>query len=59
MIERRLEKIDEFNLTYAIYFMGERNVMTYYLSEGTLSPLAREYAVKVGMARKRWVALGL
>ena len=58
MVERGYEGLDDFNISYAIYFMGERAVMSHYLSEGTLSPLARDYVVKVNMARKRWIALG-
>ena len=59
MIERGYETPTKFNLTHAIYYMGERNVMSYYLEHKTLHPTARDYVVKVNQARQRWAAKGL
>jgi len=59
MIERGYETTNKFNLTHAIYYMGERNVMSYYLEHGTLHPTARDYVVKINQAQQRWAAKGL
>lgn len=59
MIERGYETPYKFNLTHAIYYMGERNVMSYYLEHGTLHPTARDYVVKINQAQQRWAAKGL
>lgn len=59
MIERGLETPNKFNLTHAIYYMGERNVMSYYLDNGTLHPTARDYVVRINQAQQRWAAKGL
>lgn len=59
MIERGYETTSDFRLTHAIYFMGERDVMSYYLEHGTLHPTARDYVVKLTMAQQRWAAKGL
>lgn len=59
MIERGYETVNDFRLTHATYYMGERNVMSYYLEHGTLHPTARDYVVKINMAQQRWAAKGL
>lgn len=59
MIERGYETTAKFNLTHAIYYMGERNVMSYYLEHGTLHPTARDYVVRINQAQQRWAAKGL
>lgn len=59
MIERGFETPNKFNLTHAIYYMGERNIMSYYLEHGTLHPTARDYVVRINQAQQRWAAKGL
>lgn len=59
MIERGYETPNKFNITHAIYFMGERNVMSYYLEKGTLHPVARDYVVKINLSQQKWAARGL
>lgn len=59
MIERGYETTNKFNLTHAVYYMGERNIMSYYLEHGTLHPTARDYVVKINQAQQKWAAKGL
>jgi hypothetical protein len=59
LVERKLEKLKELDMTFAIYNGGEKFILEHWYSEGKLPEISRDYVAKIHMARKRWNTLGL